>query len=223
MARAFRIRLRSTTPSKRPHWTCAFFALLFLSSAIEAQPCKAPVCHVVAMACAGPSCGRDSVDPNIPREENVVQMAANYQPPLAYFLDELPGDFDFSKTPNGARELTIAKVRAHDIPVWLGKRDQSGILPPQRSRDKNFVRMQVLEVRSGSASVGKTYEVYFGEWSREMIYPLTPDQLARDYIVAMYSDPTDGKYRLIGFPVSSAQYQDWMTKLSEYWRSQHKK
>lgn len=83
--------------------------------------------------------------------------------------------------------------------------------------------MQVLEVRSGSAAVGKTYDVYFGQWDREMIYPLTPDQLARDYVVVMYSDPTDGKHRLVGFPISSAQYLDWMAKRSEYWRSQYKK
>ncbi|WP_164718747.1 MULTISPECIES: hypothetical protein [Bradyrhizobium] len=55
-----------------------------------------------------------------------------------------------------------------------------------------------------------------------MIYPLTPDQLARDYAVVMFSDPTDGKRRLVGFPISSAQHRDWMAKRSEYWRSGHK-
>ncbi|MCP3369805.1 hypothetical protein [Bradyrhizobium cajani] len=150
-------------------------------------------------------------------------MVANDQAPLAYFLDELPDGFDPSQAPNGAKEVAIARVRALDIPVWLGKRDQSGITPTQRSRDRYFIRIQVLEVRSGSAPVGKTYEIYFGEWGREMIYPLTPDQLARDYVVVMYSDPTDGKHRLVGFPVNSTQYRDWMTKRSEYWRSQYKK
>jgi hypothetical protein len=146
--------------------------------------------------------------------------AVNYQPPVAYFLDDLPIGFDPASMPDAAKEVTIARVRALDIPVWLGKRDQSGA---QRSRDKSFVRMQVLEVRSGSASVGETYEVYFGEWNREMIYPLTPDQLERDYLVVMYSDPTDGKRRLVGFPVNSTQHRDWLAKRSEYWRSRYKK
>ncbi|WP_129268406.1 hypothetical protein [Bradyrhizobium betae] len=147
-------------------------------------------------------------------------MAVNYQPPLAYFLDEFPNGFDPASMLHGEKEVAIARVRALDIPVWLGKRDQSGA---QRSRDKSFVRMQVLEVRSGSASVGKTYEVYFGDWNHEMIYPLTPDQLARDYFVVMYFDPTDGKQRLVGFPINSTQHRDWLAKRSEYWRSQHKR
>ncbi len=106
---------------------------------------------------------------------------AKYRSPLAYFLDELPADFGPSHVPNGAKEVTIAKVRALDTPVGLGKRDQSGVVPIQRSRDKSFIRVQVLEARIGSATVGTTYDVYFGQWDREMIYPLTPDQLARDY------------------------------------------
>ncbi|WP_158237600.1 hypothetical protein [Bradyrhizobium forestalis] len=150
-------------------------------------------------------------------------MVANSQPPLAYFLDALPTDFDPAHIPNGVQETAIVRVRPLASPVWLGGRDQSGIPPKQHSRDKSFVRLQVLEVRSGNASVGKTYDVYFGEWDREMIYPLTPDQLARDYIAAMYFDPADGKHRLVGFPVNGETYRDWMAKRSEYWRSELKK
>lgn len=150
-------------------------------------------------------------------------MVADNKPPLAYFLDELPAGFDPSQVTNGAKEVAIAMVRALDIPVWLGRRDKSGVVPIQRSRDKSFVRLRVLEVRSGSAAVGKTYDVYLGQWDREMIYPLTPDQLAHDYVVVMYSDPNDGKYRLVGFPISSAQHKDWMAKRSEYWRSGYRK
>ncbi|UWU95287.1 hypothetical protein [Bradyrhizobium sp. CB1015] len=151
---------------------------------------------------------------------NEGSIAVNYQPPLAYFLDELPADFDPATVPSGGKDIAVARVRALDSPVWLGNRDEAGA---HRSRDKRFVRMRVLEVRSGNASVGKIYEVYFGDWGREMIYPLTPDQLARDYVVVMYSDPTDGKRRLVGFPVNSAQHQEWLDKRSEYWRSQYRK
>lgn len=216
----FKTRFRTAPLGKRRLWIWAFFMLLFLSSIVEARPCKEPVCYVIAIACAGQPCRRGSEPRNTLREEDVVQLAPGYQPPLAYFRDEPPGESDLSRAPNGARELTIAKVRALDIPVWLGGRDQSGISSTKRSRDNSVVRIRIIEVRSGSASLGQTYEVYFGEWGRETVYPLTPNQLARDYIVAMYSDPTDGKYRLVGVPIGSAEYRDWMAERSEYWRSQ---
>jgi len=191
---------------------------IFLSLITEAQSCKQTVFRTVTIVCLGSSCD-DAVGATILQEGNLVQMVASHQPPLAYFLDELPADFDLSQVPHGAKEVVIARARALDIPVWLGKRDKSGVVPIQRSRDKRLVRLRLLEVRSGSADVGKTYDVYLGQWDREMIYPLTPDQLAHDYIVVMYSDPNDGKYRLVGFSISSTQHRDWIAKRSEYWRS----
>jgi hypothetical protein len=224
MARASRIGLRAANLCKWQNWARAFLAAIFLLPAIEAWPAKQMARDSVAMACVGQSCGRSPAITNIPNEDgSLVQMAANYQPPLGYFLDELPADFDLSKAPSGAKEVSIARVRALEIPNWLGGRDQSGVSPTNLPRDKFFIRMRVLEVRSGSATVGKVYDIYFGEWGRDLLYPLTPDQLARDYIVAMYLDPLDAKHRLIGFPVSSTQYSDWMTKRSEYWRSKYKK
>ncbi|TGN86534.1 hypothetical protein EOW77_0018080 [Bradyrhizobium yuanmingense] len=191
-----------------------------LSSPTEARSCEHTMCRPVEIVCSASSCGRDALAATIPDEAGSLQMAANHKPPLAYFLDELPIDFDLSQLPKGAKEIVIARARALDIPVWLGKRDQSGVVP---SRDKSFVRLQVLEVRRGSAALGTTYDVYFGQWDREMIYPLTPDQLARDYVVIMYFDPTDERHRLVGFPISSAQHRDWMSKRSEYWRSGYRK
>lgn len=222
MANGCRLGLRSAAHSKWQNRACAFFALFFLVSVTEAKSCG-QACRAAAIACLGPSCDRGPSSSDIPHQEGLVQMVANSSAPLAYFLDELPADFDAAHMPNGAQETAIVRVRSLDIPVWLGKRDQSGVSPTQRSRDKSFVRLQILEVRSGSASVGKTYDVYFGQWDREMIYPLTPDQLARDYIAVMYFDPADRKHRLVGFPVNSETYRDWMAKRSEYWRSGHKK
>lgn len=60
----------------------------FLSSATEARSCKHTVCRAMAIVCLSPSCGRDAVGATIPHEEGLVQMMANHQPPLAYFLDE---------------------------------------------------------------------------------------------------------------------------------------
>jgi hypothetical protein len=149
-------------------------------------------------------------------------MVANNQSPLGYFLDELPADFDVSSAPGGAQEVAIAKVRALESPSSLVERDQSGV-PPPKPRDRLFIRIRVLEVRSGNAAVGKEYDIYFGVTGHDLIYPMTPDHLARDYMVAMYLDPLDAKHRLIGFPISSAQYLDWMVQVSEYGRSKYKK
>jgi hypothetical protein len=143
--------------------------------------------------------------------------------PIAYFLDQLRLDIDVSKLPSAARDVAIVRVRALEAPSSLGGRDQSGAPPTDLRRDKLFIRIRVLEVRSGSAAAGEEYDIYFGERGRDLLYPITPDQLARDYMVAMYFDPLDAKHRLIGFPVSSKQYLDWMVQVSDYQRSKYKK
>jgi hypothetical protein len=203
-------------------WVRIFSALIFLLPAAEAWSGEGMVHHMVMTFTGQP--GHGSPVTHVPKSiESQVQMAANNQAPLGYFLDELPVDFDFSKAPAGAKDVAIAKVRALETPSSLGGRDQSGAPPTDLPRDRLFIRMRVLEVRSGSATVAKEYDIYFGEWGRDLLYPITPDQLARDYVVAMYLDPLDAKHRLIGFPVSSTQYLDWMVKVSEYRRSKYKK
>ena len=206
-------------------WVRIFSALIFLLPAAEARSGEG-IAHHMAMIFMGQPDDSGSVSTHSPKSNgSQVQMVANYQAPLGYFLDELPADFDLSKAPAGAKEVAIAKVRALEPPSSLGGRDQSGTPPTDLPRDRLFIRMRVLEVRSGSATatVGKEYDIYFGEWDRDLLYPITPGQLARDYIVAMYSDSLDAKHRLIGFPVSSTQYLDWMVQVSEYQRSKYKK
>jgi hypothetical protein len=204
-------------------WIRMFSALIFLLPAAEAWSGEGMV-HHIAMTLMGQPDDGSPVSTHVAKSNgSQVQMVANYQVPLGYFLDELPADFDLSKAPAGAKEVAIAKARALETSKWLGGRDQSGAPPTDRPRDKLFIRMRVLEVRSGSAIVGKEYDIYFGEWGRDLIFPITPDQLARDYIVAMYLDPLDAKHRLIGFPISSTQYRDWSAKVSEYERSRYKK
>lgn len=152
-----------------------------------------------------------------------VQMVANDKAPFAYFLDQPHLDIDVSKLPSAARDVAIVRVRALQTPSSRGGRDQSGAPPTDIPRDRLFIRIRVLEVRSGAAAVGKEYDIYFGERGRDLLYPITPDQLTRDYTVAMYFDPLDSKHRLIGFPVSSKQYWDWRAQVSEYQRSRYKK
>jgi hypothetical protein len=200
-----------------------FSALIFLLPAAEARSGEG-IAHHMAMIFMGQPDDRGSVSTHSRKGNgSQVQMVANYQAPLGYFLDELPADFNLSKAPAGGKEVAIAKVRALESPSSLGGRDQSGAPPTDLPRDRLFIRMRVLEVQSGSATVGKEYDIYFGEWGRELLYPITPDQLARDYIVAMYFDPLDARHRLIGFAVSSTEYWKWRAQVSEYQRSQYKK
>jgi hypothetical protein len=151
-----------------------------------------------------------------------IYMASNDRAPMAYFLDELPADFELTKLPSEAKDVVIARVRATEPPSSLGGRDQSGVPAAERPRDKLFTRIKILDVRLGSASIGGEYAVYFGESGHELIYPLAPDQLHRDYVVVMYRDALDAKYRLIGFPASYAHWLDWQAQISKYQRSLHK-
>jgi len=64
-----------------------------------------------------------------------------------------------------------------------------------------FTQIKILDVRSGSAAIGAEYNIYFGR-EKEMVYPNTPEQLSREYMVMMYRDADDAKHRLVEFPIS---------------------
>lgn len=200
------LRLRCSWFARSPGMA-AFFIMLFLSIANgDVWAANGLPRHVPSVLIF-----------NMPGGE--IHMAANDQAPMAYFLNELPADFDLTKLPSEARDVVIAKVRATESPSSLGGRDQSGIPPPGRSRDRLFTRIKILEARLGSAAVGEEYAVYFGEGGHELMYPLTPEQLRRDYIVVMYRDAGDGKHRLIGFPVSYTQFSEWQAEMFKIQRS----
>jgi len=201
-------------------------AIILLLPATEMWAGEHAARHLAAMSLAGQVDGREPATANILRDEaSRVQMVANYQAPLGYFLDELPADFDISKASNEAKDVAIVRVRVRQAPTWLGQRDQSGVGSTELPRDRFFARIRVVEIRNGSGSVvvGNDYNIYFGDPSRELVFPITRAQLARDYMVAMYLDTLDAKHRLIGFPVSGAQYSNWRAEVSEYERSQYKK
>lgn len=180
----------------------AIFTMLFLSIA-SGDPCAADGLsrHVPALVLG------------IPGGE--IHMVANDPAPMAYFLKELPADFDPTKLPKEAKDVVIAKVRATMAPASLGGRDQSGVAAPA-PRDQFFIRIRILEVRLGSASVDQEYEILFGEGGRDLLYPLTPEQRRRDYVVVMYRDASDAKTRLIGFPVGRAELSEWMAEVSKF-------
>jgi hypothetical protein len=195
-----------------------FLAMVALSTVTGAFAGDGMRPKTIQTALIGPSISQSLVSTNISENyRSQVQMVANHKTPTAYFLNQLDGDVDLSKLPSAARDVVVAKVRALESPSWLGER-HSANLP----RDVFFIRLKVLDVRRGNAVIGEEYNVYFGERDRVLVYPITPDQLTREYMVVMYLDANDAKHRLVGFPISDAQYSGWQAEFSKYQRSQVK-
>ncbi len=129
-----------------------------------------------------------------------------------------------SKAPSEAKDVAIVRVRLLQTPHWLGEREPPLAGPTKLPGTGCSLESGLLKfAMAASVVVGNDYNIYFGDPSRELVFPITRAQLARDYMVAMYFDTLDAKHRLIGFPVSGAQYSNWRAEVSEYERSQYKK
>jgi hypothetical protein len=203
--------------------------MILLSPVIEAWSGEHAPGHLATIASVKLPGDRNPASINFPKHHgSQVQMVANYQTPLAYFIDQLPADFEAAKLPSDATDIVIAKVRAVERPVSLGDRDRSHPADIRRSdpadirRDLLFIRIRILDVQRGNATIGKEYDIYFGEPGRDLIYPATPEQLNLDYTVMMYVDSKDAKRRLVAFPIGAARYLDWQSEVFKYERSQYK-
>ncbi|MBR1187436.1 hypothetical protein [Bradyrhizobium sp. AUGA SZCCT0160] len=163
-----------------------------------------------------------AVTQNFDGRGNVIQMVANDRAPVAYFLDQLPSDLNLAGLPAEAKDVVVARVRAIMSPSSLSGRDQSGA-PAKLPRDRLFIRIKVMEVLRGNAAVGEEYAIYFGEPGREFAYPLSPEQLTRDYVSIIYRDSLDAKRRLLGVSISLAQFMKWQEEISNHRRSLLKK
>jgi hypothetical protein len=141
------------------------------------------------------------------------------KPPIAYFLDRVPEALDISTLPKAARDVVVARVHITTSPSYLGGRDQSGI-PRPRPPYIFHVRMKILEVRSGNASVGAEVDATFGEPYPLIHFPHTPNQLNRDYDVVIYSGDDDERH-LAGFPISETHYQEWDEEVRSYERTRN--
>jgi hypothetical protein len=157
-----------------------------------------------------------------PRGTSSVERVAERDMPIGYFLEQMPDRADVLDLPRDASDVIVAKVAVDGSPVFLGERDQSGAIPKSKLKDILFARAKVLDVRKGHAEVGQLFDVHFGTpgESRDMIYPFTPSQLKREYIVVMYLDAADGKRRLLPFPITQLQYSQWTAERSAYFRLQ---
>jgi hypothetical protein len=148
-----------------------------------------------------------------------AQMASQDKPPIAYFLDRVPESLDSSTLPKTARDVVVARVRITSSPSYLGGRDQSGIRSP-RPPYLFHARMKILNVRSGSASVGAEVDATFGEPFPLIHFPHTPNQLSRDYDVVIYSGDDDERH-LAGFMISETQYREWDEEVRSYERTRN--
>jgi hypothetical protein len=212
--------LRATYPCRRQHWARALiYAVCAMTSWLsmnEAFAANGMIPKTIEMGLVSRAIEQSIVNENYGVEDR-IKVASNEETVVAHFLDQLPPDPKASELPAAARDVVIAKVRLLQSPTWNGPRH-----PAHPLRDVFFTQIKILDVRSGNAAIGAEYNIYFGR-EKEMMYPDTPEQLSREYIVMMYLDADDAKHRLVGFPISSAQYTRWQAEVWEYRRSQLKR
>lgn len=197
--------------SRSPRVT-AFFAMLFLSIAngdvwaANGLPRYVPPISILSV------------------HRSEIHMASNDQAPMAlpisYFLDRTPDNAGLPSVPDGATGIVVARVRLQQAPSYLGGRDQSGEPPKNLPKDIFFTRLKMVDVLRGDASVGQIFDVRFGPRGdkRKFIYPYTPDQLDREYVVVMYLDASDGRRRLASSTITELQYSQWEIEQSTYTR-----
>jgi len=140
----------------------------------------------------------------------MIQMVAKKDYLIAYFLDQVPHDLNISTMPKPTRDIIIARVSLIERPVYLVGRDQSG-RPSAPPKSPFLSRLKILEVFSGSAIAGETFDVTFGSFNssgKRHFRPYTSSQASRDYVVVIYTDDDDRRH-LAGFPIDEAQYLKW--------------
>jgi hypothetical protein len=135
-----------------------------------------------------------------------------------YFLDSPPSTAPLTTLPTNAREVIIAKVRMVGRIAYLIGRHQSDQLPP-RPKDLFGVDVEVVEALRGRTDVSARHKVYFGVpgEGRNYKYPHTPRMYAREYFIVSYIGE-DKVRRLLGFPVSRGEYDEWEREVSRYER-----
>lgn len=149
-----------------------------------------------------------------------LELVAGDKMPVAYFMDRVPDDLDLPAVSGSVTDIMVAKVRVKQAPSFLGGRDRSGERPKDLPKDILFTRVEIVDVRKGRAAVGQVFDVRLGLRGdeRRFSYPLTPDQLSREYMVVIYLDVADGLRRLVPFSITELQYSQWEAEQSAYTR-----
>jgi hypothetical protein len=122
----------------------------------------------------------------------LAQMSKNEYRPLTYFLDEPPSDLSQSTLPPSAGEIVVAKVRLTGRSAYLVGRDQSGRPPAEKPPEELFAAwLELLDVVRGKRPAKRFLDATFGLADNSHTYirhPATPQQLAREYFVAIYEE-----------------------------------
>jgi hypothetical protein len=185
-----------------------------IAAALGAIVASGAFCKSIADA------GAQSVSSD-PKPVLLAQMLKNEYRPLTYFLDEPPSDLSQSTLPPSAGEILVAKVRLTGRSAYLVGRDQSGRPPAEKPPELFAATLELLDVVRGKRPAERILHVTFAAAannSRTYIrHPATPQQLARDYFVAIYEE--GGRLHLAGFPSSDASYLEWQKEFLEYERS----
>jgi hypothetical protein len=142
--------------------------------------------------------------------------------PVAYFLEQMPDSADALDVPHSARDVIVAKVSLQQRLIFLGEQDISGASPKGSPKDIFFARVKIVHVLKGRATAGQLFDLRFASPGdkRDFIYPITPSQLAQEYVVAIYLDADDKVLRLAPFPITALQYSQWEAERSAYIHSQ---
>jgi len=150
------------------------------------------------------------------------KRVAGGQMPVAYFLEKMPESANALDVPHSARDVIVAKVSLQQRLIFLGERDISGASPKDNPKDIFLARVKIEHVLKGHAAVGQLFDVRFGppRDKRDFIYPVTPSQLAQEYVVAIYLDADDKVLRLAPFPITAIQYSQWEAERSAHTRAQ---
>ena len=135
-----------------------------------------------------------------------------------YFFEEPPSNDDLPKAPPTALEVIHAKVRVNSVNYIMGRHNL--IQPPPEIRGAFRARVQLAHVSSGKVAVGSQINLHFGVpgTGRRYKYPHTPAMKTKEYFIVAYLDH-NGRYWLLGSPVSEQEYEPWQKEVYEYERA----
>ncbi|KJC60431.1 hypothetical protein UP10_12425 [Bradyrhizobium sp. LTSPM299] len=130
---------------------------------------------------------------------------------LAYFMEDEPRDLTSTTLPADAQDVLAAKVHLTQSVWYMG--DSFTPPPPNASFE---TKLKILSVLRGKRLEQSEIRVTFGPFYRyrKNLIPITPDQLARDYFVIVFSD-SDGLH-LAGIPVGWSKSHEWQRQILDY-------
>jgi len=137
---------------------------------------------------------------------------------LKYFFDGPPSDIELSKaSPVATSTLTIAKVNSVNV-YW--RRGRHGEITASTSLG---AVVNIVEVLKGDATKSGEQILFFlgPNEPRYGTHPYAREMRERSYFIAWYTDEKK-EQRLVGIPISQAEYEQWMRELLGHDRERSK-